>query len=150
MTRSDRVLLALAGLLVAALLMACAIGAVPVPIFSAMLTSETLSDLHRTVLTELRVPRVALAATVGASLAMAGASLQGLFRNPLAEPQLIGVSAGAALGARGESGGRVGPIRHVLARHHAIVLVLQPVAVEEHSACEVKRSESDGGRRVGG
>lgn len=99
MTRSDRVLLALTGLLVAALLVACAIGAVPVPIFSSMLTSETLSDLHRTVLTELRVPRVALAATVGASLAMAGASLQGLFRNPLAEPQLIGVSAGAALGA---------------------------------------------------
>lgn len=45
-----------------------------------------------------RLPRVLLAAVLGAGLAVAGAALQGLFRNPLADPQLIGVSAGAACG----------------------------------------------------
>lgn len=49
------------------------------------------------VLLDIRLPRTLLAMYVGASLAMAGAILQGLFRNPLADPGLIGVSAGAAL-----------------------------------------------------
>jgi len=48
---------------------------------------------------EYRLPRVALAILAGAALAMAGAALQGLFRNPLADPALIGVSSGASLGA---------------------------------------------------
>lgn len=47
----------------------------------------------------LRVPRLLLAMLVGAALASGGATMQGLFRNPLADPGLIGVSAGAALGA---------------------------------------------------
>lgn len=47
----------------------------------------------------IRLPRIALGALVGATLAAAGASIQGLFRNPLADPGLIGVSGGAALGA---------------------------------------------------
>ena len=51
------------------------------------------------VLMQIRLPRVILAALVGASLGISGAALQGLFRNPLADPGLIGVSAGAALGA---------------------------------------------------
>jgi iron complex transport system permease protein len=55
--------------------------------------------LQRTVLFDIRIPRVLLAAFVGASLSLSGACLQGLFRNPLADPGLIGVSAGAALGA---------------------------------------------------
>jgi iron complex transport system permease protein len=53
----------------------------------------------RTILWQLRVPRVLLAAVVGAALALAGATYQGLFRNPLADPYLIGVAAGAGLGA---------------------------------------------------
>ena len=48
---------------------------------------------------EIRLPRLVLAMLVGASLGMCGAALQGLFRNPLADPGLIGVSSGAALGA---------------------------------------------------
>ncbi len=48
---------------------------------------------------QLRIPRALLGAMVGASLAMAGASLQGLFGNPLADPGIVGVSQGAALGA---------------------------------------------------
>ena len=51
------------------------------------------------VLTKIRLPRVLLAFFVGSALGIAGATLQGLFRNPLADPGLIGVSAGAALGA---------------------------------------------------
>src|SRR5215207_9774701 len=67
------------------------------------LGSESLSlfDLKGTqaaIFFDIRLPRVLLAACVGASLAVAGASLQALLRNPLAEPYLLGVSNGAALG----------------------------------------------------
>jgi len=55
--------------------------------------------VDRLILLQTRLPRVLLAAVVGAALATAGAALQGLLRNPLAEPHLIGVSGGAALGA---------------------------------------------------
>lgn len=48
---------------------------------------------------QIRLPRVLLAAVMGAVLAMSGAAMQGLFRNPLADPSLIGVTAGASLGA---------------------------------------------------
>ena len=51
------------------------------------------------IVTELRLPRTVLACLVGVSLGLSGAVLQGLTRNPLAEPGLLGVSAGAALGA---------------------------------------------------
>jgi iron complex transport system permease protein len=57
------------------------------------------ADLARLILWELRLPRLLLAILVGAALGLAGAVLQGLTRNPLAEPGLLGVSSGAALGA---------------------------------------------------
>ncbi len=60
---------------------------------------EASSAADRTVFWSIRVPRVALAALVGAVLSMSGAALQGLFRNPLADPGLIGVSSGGSLGA---------------------------------------------------
>ena len=50
-----------------------------------------------TIVLDIRLPRSLLALMVGAGVAVAGASIQGLFRNPLADPALIGVSAGAAL-----------------------------------------------------
>jgi len=56
-------------------------------------------DSWSIILWELRLPRIVLAGLVGASLAIAGATYQGLFRNPLADPYLIGVAAGAGLGA---------------------------------------------------
>src|SRR4030043_968496 len=52
-----------------------------------------------TIIFDLRLPRLLLAGLVGAALAMAGTTYQGLFRNPLADPYLIGVAQGAALGA---------------------------------------------------
>ncbi|MBO6701798.1 MAG: iron ABC transporter permease [Pseudomonadales bacterium] len=72
-------------------------GAVPLSVFDVMTGSAT--ELETTIFNEIRSPRVLLAGFVGAALALAGAVLQGLFRNPLADPGLIGVSSGGALGA---------------------------------------------------
>jgi len=79
------------------LLVATSLGSFNVSIFDYLL--QTSSILENKVLEQIRLPRVLLAGIVGASLGISGASLQGLFRNPLADPGLIGVSAGAALGA---------------------------------------------------
>ena len=57
------------------------------------------ANLAATIVTQLRLPRAILALEVGGALGMSGAVLQGVTRNPLAEPGLLGVSAGAALGA---------------------------------------------------
>src|SRR5690606_10994635 len=53
----------------------------------------------RVVLLDIRLPRVLLAAVIGGALSMAGAALQGLMRNPLADPGIIGLTASASLGA---------------------------------------------------
>ena len=58
-----------------------------------------LSEREAAILWYLRVPRVVLAGLVGAALAISGAAFQGVFRNPLADPYLLGVAAGAGLGA---------------------------------------------------
>ena len=60
---------------------------------------EPLARLDVLVLWEIRAPRVALGALAGAMLALAGGAYQAVFRNPLADPYLLGVSAGAGLGA---------------------------------------------------
>lgn len=63
------------------------------------LASLRTDPTTQTLLFRLRLPRVAMAALIGASLAIAGAALQALFRNPLAEPATLGVSGGGAVGA---------------------------------------------------
>lgn len=78
-------------LLIAALSMALSLGSERLSLFD-------LNGSERIIFFDIRLPRVLLAACVGASLAVAGASLQALLRNPLAEPYLLGVSNGAALG----------------------------------------------------
>ena len=83
--------------LIASILLAVTIGSFKISVFDILLGK--LDELGSTILYTIRMPRVLLAAFVGASLAISGACLQGLFRNPLADPGLIGVSAGAALGA---------------------------------------------------
>lgn len=77
--------------LLAALLIAASLGSERVSLLN-------MASEQRAILFEIRLPRVFLGACVGASLAVAGASLQALLRNPLAEPYLLGVSNGAALG----------------------------------------------------
>jgi iron complex transport system permease protein len=61
--------------------------------------SSPLDAAQSAIVWELRFPRVVLGALVGAMLALAGASYQGVFRNPLADPYLLGVAAGAGFGA---------------------------------------------------
>jgi iron complex transport system permease protein len=63
------------------------------------LTRAELSPRDRLILWDIRLPRLILGALVGAGLAVSGAVLQGLFRNPLADPGLVGVGAGASFGA---------------------------------------------------
>ena len=58
-----------------------------------------VTDAQWNIVWQIRAPRVALAALVGAMLSLAGASYQGVFRNPLVDPYLLGVAAGAGLGA---------------------------------------------------
>ncbi len=90
--------------LLAAALAALAVG--PVPISATKLlgllglpSDSPLADFERLTLLHIRLPRVLLAMLVGAALGVSGAAMQGLLRNPLADPGLIGVSAGAGLGA---------------------------------------------------
>ena len=61
--------------------------------------TTSLTPTEEAILWQIRVPRVILGALVGAMLAVAGATYQGVFRNPLADPYLLGVAAGAGLGA---------------------------------------------------
>ncbi|HSK37494.1 MAG TPA: iron ABC transporter permease [Actinomycetota bacterium] len=62
-------------------------------------TDSGLSEQETAILWQLRLPRVVLGGLVGAMLALAGAAYQGVFRNPLADPYLLGAAAGAGLGA---------------------------------------------------
>ncbi|WP_439100591.1 FecCD family ABC transporter permease [Congregibacter sp.] len=97
-----------AGLLVLACLMSITRGAMEVPVIPGLLALvdgamglqlSSLKNYERAVVMDLRLPRTLLAVLVGALLAQCGAVMQGLFRNPLADPGIIGVSAGAAVGA---------------------------------------------------
>lgn len=68
------------------------------PVLNAFIHPGWL-DVNETIVLVLRLPRVLLAGLVGAGLALAGAAFQGLYRNPMADPYVIGVSSGAAFGA---------------------------------------------------
>jgi iron complex transport system permease protein len=92
-----------------ALAMGVAVGAIPIPVtLSARILlnatgffhfHQTWPDAYNAILIQLRLPQVIGAGLVGAALAVAGALLQGLLRNPLADPAILGTSSGAALGA---------------------------------------------------
>ena len=103
-----RIALGLAALLLAAIF-AASQGSVHLP-FGAVVEivlarlpgldlPQDMPTTWNTILWQLRLPRVAQAAVVGAALAMSGAAYQGLFKNPLADPYLVGVASGAGLGA---------------------------------------------------
>ena len=99
----------LGGGLIASLLIANAFGAVNISILDILkmvvnkLTAFDLPSTWRvadeTIIFQIRLPRVIGGAAVGAALGTAGVLFQGLLRNPLADPYIIGTSAGAALGA---------------------------------------------------
>src|SRR5690606_15654630 len=77
-------------------LIAASQGAFSIPL--SQIISGNLNEQQQAVLLFIRLPRILLAIIVGASLAVSGAALQGIFRNPLADPSLIGIAGGAALG----------------------------------------------------
>ncbi len=106
--RPRLVVAALAGALLLALLLATAKGSVALPFEGVVLAllaklglaqASGLDPTGETILFTLRLPRVLLAALVGGGLAVVGAVLQAVFRNPLADAGLLGVGSGAALGA---------------------------------------------------
>lgn len=91
---------ALMGLLLLVIVVAGAHGSVPIPysqVLQAILGTASAPE-YRDIVMQVRVPRIFVAALVGGGLSAAGAGMQGLFRNPMADPGIIGVSAGGALG----------------------------------------------------
>ncbi len=97
MSRGLRLTLALAAgavVVAAAILLSCSLGPQPISITAALRGAEP----DRSILLELRLPRALLGAIVGCALAAAGTALQALLRNTLAEPFVLGISGGAALG----------------------------------------------------
>jgi iron complex transport system permease protein len=100
--------LGLVALLCAGALLSLTQGAMAIPFHDSLLavsdavfgsSAAELANYQRAVVLELRLPRTLLAILVGATLAQCGAAMQGMFRNPLADPGIIGVSAGSAVGA---------------------------------------------------
>jgi iron complex transport system permease protein len=100
-----------AGLLLALVVLGVSIGSTRVPaafvarvllahaLPSGWLDLGDINQAQQAIIWQLRAPRVLVAGLVGASLAIAGTLMQGLFRNPLASPDIVGTSAGGALGA---------------------------------------------------
>ncbi|MGR3764580.1 FecCD family ABC transporter permease [Rossellomorea sp. NS-SX7] len=96
-------------ILILSLLIGISIGTVKVPIIDILKiisaemfgtgSVETVDPMHSNIVFSIRLPRVLLALLVGSSLAIAGASFQGLLRNPLADPYTLGMSSGASVGA---------------------------------------------------
>lgn len=99
------IMIMLAVLVVVAILLSLTLGAVAVPVSDSlralvgMLFPLSVPPDSQLITERIRLPRTLMGVMVGATLALTGAVMQGLFRNPLADPGLIGVSSGAALGA---------------------------------------------------
>jgi iron complex transport system permease protein len=97
----------LAAILFAVVVLALKLGAVQVSLYGLgkdllgvlLRRTNTLSSDYGMIVLDIRLPRILLAIVVGASLSVAGTSFQALLRNPLADPYVLGVSSGAALGA---------------------------------------------------
>ena len=98
---------ALGALLLVVVVLALKLGAVPISVTDLVMSlgrlaigkSDQLPSEYRLIVFDLRLPRILLGILVGAGLSVAGAGFQALLRNPLADPYVLGVSSGAALGA---------------------------------------------------
>lgn len=100
--RARQLTVVLAGVLVLVSVASLSSGAMDTTLWralGALVSGQEVATLDRIVLVDIRLPRLILGLLVGAALAVSGALMQGLFRNPLADPGLVGVSAGAGLGA---------------------------------------------------
>src|SRR5574337_21929 len=98
---------ALTAVLFGVVVVALKLGAVPISVSDLVLSlgrvaigrSDQLPSEYRLIVFEIRLPRILLGILVGAALSVAGTGFQALLRNPLADPYVLGVSSGAALGA---------------------------------------------------
>ncbi len=86
-------------------------------VFSILFTSNFSKTINESVVFDIRLPRILLSFFVGLALSISGAVMQGIFRNPLADPSILGVSAGSALGA-------VIPIAFAIHTFHLLVIPL--------------------------
>ncbi|MBB3287872.1 iron complex transport system permease protein [Rhizobium sp. BK347] len=123
--RTARAILVIAGLALvsaAAFFFSIMTGASNASVFDVMTgmlggsVESALSNRDRIVIFDIRLPRAMLGFLIGGGLAVSGAVMQGLFRNPLADPGLIGVSAGSSLGAVSMivlGGGVLAPVAHL-------------------------------------
>ena len=108
MFRQGLAMAVLSAMLVAVSVISMGIGAVSIPAgdVAAVLLSHiqipvggTVDAIHDTIVWDIRLPRTVLTILVGAALATSGGVMQGFFQNPMADPYIVGISAGAALGA---------------------------------------------------
>ena len=102
--RSSRrwVIAALAALVVATVIIGVSVGAVGIPLRKTifyLLGRGDPTTAHFLILSQIRLPRVLLGLLVGCALALSGGTMQGVFRNPLASPYVLGVASGASTGA---------------------------------------------------
>jgi iron complex transport system permease protein len=104
-TKNATVIIGMGCILTIAVMFSLTVGAVSIPVRDVavillqkigLFPSVSVDSTHEIVLSTIRFPRILMTLLIGGALGVSGASLQGLFRNPLVEPSLIGVSGGAA------------------------------------------------------
>ncbi|WP_319371240.1 iron chelate uptake ABC transporter family permease subunit [uncultured Ilyobacter sp.] len=106
--KTDKIFISLFLFLLSAFVIATALGSVNVPLIetskiilksSGLIGGLKVDDSFQSIIFHIRLPRIVVAAMVGGSLAVSGAVMQGMFRNPMADPGILGISSGASLGA---------------------------------------------------
>ncbi|MCY6369644.1 FecCD family ABC transporter permease [Clostridium ganghwense] len=70
-----------------------------VPFVNKLISQDYISSTHRLIILNIRLPRIVLSAFIGAGLALVGTAFQAIFKNPMADPYVLGISSGASLGA---------------------------------------------------
>jgi len=99
-----RIVWGLVGLVLVSLFAGIVIGSATIPVRDAFaslfgLATDSVTPVHRVIVRQIRLPRVLLGLLVGSALAVSGVAMQGLFRNPLASPYVLGIASGASTGA---------------------------------------------------
>ncbi|MBV1821816.1 iron chelate uptake ABC transporter family permease subunit, partial [Bacteroidales bacterium MSK.15.36] len=70
-----------------------------IPFINKLLNVDNISETHKLIIINIRLPRIILSALIGAGLSVVGCVFQAIFKNPMADPYVLGISSGSALGA---------------------------------------------------